>query len=132
MPEFSPTARQNPSILVVEDLESTREFVSFILRKQGYHVLLAKDGKTGLSLSVDKQPDLLLVDILLPGMDGYSLCSRIKQDPALKRQKIILFSALNAQANKLKAEESGADAFLEKPVEPARLLSVIKSLLSPS
>jgi CheY-like chemotaxis protein len=123
-----PEPRKKPLVLVVDDLDSTRELMGFILRKQGFDVLFAKDGKTAVGLAAERKPAVVLLDILMPGVDGFTVCEQIKAQPL--PPKIVLFSALNAQSDKNKAREAGADAFLEKPVESAALLAMLTSILA--
>lgn len=124
-----PVLPKKRSILVVDDIESTREFVSFLLRNEGYEVYSARDGRSALELAAANRPELVILDVLMPGLDGYTVCRQLKAQPA-PRLKVIMFSALNSQADKMKAQEAGADAFMEKPVESAKLLSLVKSTLA--
>ena len=125
-----PDTPRKITVLVVDDLDSTREFIGYILQQGGYKVINARDGKSALQCAEENNPDVILLDVLLPGLDGYSVCSQMKNHPFLKNRKVIIFSALNSEADKHKAREVGADAFLEKPVESAKLLTVIKSVLT--
>lgn len=125
-----PPAPRKKSVLVVDDLESTRELVGLILQGAGYEVHHAKDGKTALAAAEKLCPHAVLLDILMPQVDGFTVCKQIKEHPRLAGVKVILFSALNSQADKYRAEEMGADAFLEKPVEGEKLLDLLKSVLA--
>lgn len=123
-----PALPQKRTILVVDDIESTREFVSFLLRNEGYEVATASDGRSALDAVAANRPELVILDVLMPGLDGYAVCRQLKAQAA--RLKVILFSALNSPLDKKKAQEAGCDAFMEKPVETAKLLSLVKNTLA--
>jgi CheY-like chemotaxis protein len=116
-------------ILVVDDIDSTREFVGYFLQHAGYDVVFAKEGRSAVESALTHRPDLIVLDVIMPGLDGYTVCRQLKSQPSM-RSKIILFSALNSLADRAKAEEAGCDSFLEKPVEPSKLLSLIQTLLA--
>ena len=110
------------TILVVEDSEVNRELLSHILLKQGYRVLQTDNGRSALKVLEENQPDLLLLDIVMPDMDGYSLCSRIKQNKQTCDIPVIFISALDGVENKLTGFELGCVDYITKPFQAAEVL----------
>ncbi len=119
-----------PKILVVEDDESVRDFLNTVLDSMGFNVALAVDGRAGLNAVQANPPDLVLLDVMLPEIHGYSVCHQIKTDPALKDVKVLILSAKAFPADRRQAESVGADGFMSKPVDPTELVNTIKALLS--
>ena len=117
-------------ILVVEDDESTRELLKIIMNNAGFQVAVAADGQQGLNAIKADPPDLVLLDIMLPEVHGYSVCHQVKSDPKLKHIKILMLSAKAFPADRHQAEQVGADAFMSKPVNPVELVQMVKSLLA--
>lgn len=116
-------------ILVVEDDEATRELLKHVLSGAGHAVSAAEDGRKGLDAVAQAAPDLIVLDIMLPEVHGFSVCHRVKSDPKTRGVKILMLSAKSFAADRRQAEEAGADGFLAKPVNPAELLQAIKNLL---
>jgi two-component system phosphate regulon response regulator PhoB len=116
-------------LLVVEDDEATRELLSHILTNEGYEVCKAEDGRKGLDAVALENPALIVLDIMLPEVHGYSVCHQVKTNPATKGIKVLMLSAKSFSADRRQAEEAGADGFLAKPVNPVELLQAIKNLL---
>ncbi len=117
------------NILVVEDDDSTREFLLHILGAAGYKVREAADGKAGLEAVARETPDLIVLDIMLPEVHGYSVCHQVKNNPATRHVKVLMLSAKSFAADRRQADEAGADGFLAKPVNTQDLLHHIKTLL---
>ena len=117
-------------ILVVEDNEPSRDVLSRRLERRGHRVLLAPDGLQGVSVAHAEQPDLILMDLGLPGIDGFEATSRLKGDAATRHIPIIVLSAHAMTNDRDLALASGSDDFDTKPVGFDRLLSKIESLLS--
>ncbi|HOW27556.1 MAG TPA: response regulator [Elusimicrobiota bacterium] len=117
-------------ILITEDDESTRDLLKHIIESAGHTVTTAADGKQGLSAVVNDQPDLVVLDVMLPEVHGYSVCHQIKSNEILKNIKVMILSAKSFPADKRQAEEVGADAFLSKPPDPSELLATIQRLLN--
>lgn len=116
-------------ILLVDDEIELAEFVKIRLEANNYEVLMAHDGKTALDLVKKENPDLLILDLMLPKMDGYKVCGLLKRDSRYAKIPIIMFSA-KAQDDDVKlAMEVGAEAYVMKPFEPALLLSKIAELI---
>ena len=118
-------------ILVIEDEPSLLEAVTFMLKHAGYTLLIASDGREGLKLAQQEQPDLILTDLLLPGMNGYEICSFLKQDVRYQRIPILMWSASKVQEkDATTAKECGADEFVIKTLGPQELLQKIERLLA--
>ncbi|HOW27396.1 MAG TPA: response regulator [Elusimicrobiota bacterium] len=121
-------AQRPPSILVVDDSGFTRELMTLFLRQRGYDVRLANDGTTALNMLIIHRPDIVLLDIAIPGIDGFSLCRKIREDAILREIKVILFTAMDYGDNAEKARQAGADAYLSKPIVHENLLAALKSV----
>ena len=117
-------------ILVVDDEEGNRRLLREILEPQGYEVLEAADGEEALAALAERAPDLVLLDLMMPRRDGYSVCREIKSDPRTRLVPVIILTTLDEMQDKLKAIELGADDFLNKPFHTIELTTRIRSLLS--
>ena len=116
-------------ILVVDDEPDIVTVISKVFRDNGYEVITADDGQEALEKAKTEKPDLILLDLMLPIMDGYKVCGLLKNDTRYAKIPIILFTA-KAQENDIKlGEEVGADAYITKPFESEILLSKIKELI---
>jgi len=122
--DFMPTR-----ILIVDDTELNLKMVSAILTKDGYEVITARNGFEALEVIKLTPPALAILDVMMPDMDGYTLCRRLRQTPATAKIPIIVLTALSGVEDKIKAFDSGADDFLAKPFEPQELRARIKVLL---
>ena len=116
-------------ILVVDDDRIIVEILSQSLTLAGYEVATAADGEEGLQLTRELRPDLVLLDVMMPKLDGYAVCQQLKEDPETQLIPIIILTALTDRDDKLKALEVGADEFIRKPPDRQELLIRIKSLL---
>ncbi len=103
-------------ILIVDDEPDIREFVSYNLAKRGYIVVSAADGISGYELAVKFEPDLILLDILMPGLNGYETCMKLRENPLFEKTQIVFLSALNQSYAKDLGFKMDADAYLTKPV----------------
>ena len=117
------------TILVVDDTSQNVKVLDAILSPRGYTVVSAASGAEALQKVQSDVPDLILLDILMPGMSGYEVAQRLRADPTTRLLPIVMVTALGAQEEKVKAIESGADDFLTKPVNQLELLARVKSLL---
>ena len=119
-----------PKILLVEDNEMNRDMLSRRLQRRGFVVTCAVDGRQGLDFARSEKPDLILMDMSLPVVDGWTATRRLRADPELRSIPVIALTAHAMPADEQQAREAGCDDFDTKPVELARLLSKIESLLS--
>src|SRR5450631_2478296 len=116
-------------VLVVEDNPANMKLTSLLLRRAGHRVLPAVDAETGLRLAHDEQPDLILMDIQLPDMDGLAATAILKQDPVTEAIPIIALSALAMKADKERSQAAGCDAYIVKPLRYKELYAVMDHLL---
>ena len=119
-------------ILLVEDNEMNRDMLSRRLRRKGFEVLLATDGEDGVSQARVGAPDVILMDMSLPTMDGWTAAKLLKSETGTRNIPIIALTAHAMQGDRDKAMESGCDEYETKPVNLARLLSKIEMLTRPS
>lgn len=117
------------TILIIEDSQENLDLLVYFLKPQGYNIITVKDGLSGLQKVEETHPDIILLDIMLPKMDGYEVCERVKKNPKTKSIPIIILTALKDLKDKVRALEVGADDFLTKPFENIELLARVKSLL---
>ena len=116
-------------ILVVDDQRSNVEMMAGVLRARGYDVVTAADGEQALAQVRAMAPDLVVTDILMPQMDGYELCRKLREHSGTALLPVVLVTSLDAQAERIKGLEAGADDFLSKPVEWEELFARVRSLL---
>jgi len=119
----------NKQILIVEDEEAIREMVADALQRAGYECREAGSAEQGLSMIADAQPDLILLDWMLPGISGIELARRLKRDEATRDLPIILLTARGEEEDKIGGLESGADDYVTKPFSTRELLARIKAVL---
>ena len=117
---------QQTSVLIIEDEENISEAIQYNLRQNGYQVLAAKDGLKGLGIIENQRVDLLILDIMLPGMDGLDVCKEIRKT---SNMPIIMLTAKIEESNKVVGLELGADDYVTKPFSMSELLARVKSLL---
>ena len=113
-------------VLVVEDHEDNRRIVRDLLTSTGYEVIEALTGVEGVAMAASHLPDLILMDIQLPGLDGYEATRRIKANPALRAIPIIAVTSYALSGDDVKAREAGCDAYVTKPFSPRALLAKIR------
>jgi two-component system, cell cycle response regulator DivK len=116
-------------ILVVEDQADNRQILRDLLGSAGYDVIEAEDGQAGLALVKRQRPDLILMDIQLPLMDGYEAMRRIKTDPELQSIPIIAVTSYALSGDEDKARAAGCDGYVTKPFSPRQLLAKVKEYL---
>jgi len=119
-----------PKILLVEDNEMNRDMLSRRLVRNGFEVVIAVDGQQGLAMATSESPDVILMDMSLPVMDGWEATRRVKADPATKSIPVIALTANALVEDRERAMAAGCDDFDTKPVELPRLLEKIRAHLS--
>jgi two-component system alkaline phosphatase synthesis response regulator PhoP len=117
------------TILLVDDEEDILEFLSYNLRKEGYTVYTALNGPDGIALAKAHHPQLIILDVMMPGMDGMETCTLMRQDATLKEAVIIFLTARSEDYSQIAGFDAGADDYVAKPVRPKVLMSRIKALL---
>ena len=116
-------------VLVVEDNHNILISIEFLLQNAGYAVITANDGVRGWAALEDHQPDLVVLDIMLPALDGFALCRRLRATAALKATKVLILSARGHDAEIEKGLQLGADAYMRKPFGTRELLDTVARLL---
>ncbi|HVJ69802.1 MAG TPA: response regulator [Caulifigura sp.] len=116
-------------ILIADDNLQNRELLEAYLADDGHEILMAADGKQTIDVAFDKEPDLILLDIMMPKLSGYEVCEKLKSDSRTKNIPILMVTALRDMADIEKAVAAGADDFLSKPVHRIELKTRVKSLL---
>jgi two-component system, cell cycle response regulator DivK len=119
-----------PKILLVEDNEMNRDMLSRRLQRKGYEIVLALDGQSGVEMSQTQAPDLVLMDMSLPVLDGWEATRRLKTDASTRHIPVIALTAHAMSSDRERALEAGCDDYDTKPVELPRLLAKIEALLS--
>jgi two-component system cell cycle response regulator len=116
-------------ILVIDDIEANVRLLEAKLTAEYYEVLSASDGPTGLAIAAAEHPDIVLLDVMMPGMDGFEVCRRLKDDPLTRHIPVVLVTALDGRADRIAGLEAGADEFLNKPIDDVMLFSRVRSLV---
>lgn len=120
---------ERPKILVVDDHPSSRMTAVALLSVEGYNVLEAESGIAALACVAEADPDLILLDVMMPGMDGYEVCRQLKQDEQTRLIPVVFVTALNDRRARLRGIEAGGDDFLTKPFDQLELSARVKSLV---
>jgi DNA-binding response OmpR family regulator len=116
-------------LLIVEDEKDMMEMLTFRLEAAGFEVIQAYDGQEGLDKAYSQNPDLILLDLMLPRVDGYKVCRELKSDVKYKKIPIAILTARASEKEKKLGMECGAEAYIIKPFEPGELMDKIKELL---
>jgi DNA-binding response OmpR family regulator len=117
-------------ILIIEDDISTSQFLSYTMEHEGYQVLAALDGIEGLKKALTENPDLIVLDIMLPGLDGFELCHRLRAYAPTADIPVLMLSAKAQDADKSAAFKMGANYYIVKPANPARIVDAVKNMLN--
>src|SRR5574341_2603155 len=117
-------------ILVIDDDPETLKFLNLILSRMGYQVLTAKDGIQALDMAHSENPGLIVLDVMLPGLDGYEVARSLRRHPETALTPILMFTVKSLVEDKLAGYEAGVDIYLTKPVHPVELQANIKALLA--
>jgi two-component system alkaline phosphatase synthesis response regulator PhoP len=116
-------------ILLVDDEEDILEFLSYNLKKEGYRVLTAENGQKGVQLAVEHRPDLIILDVMMPGMDGVETCNMLRQHTHTKETMIVFLTARSEDYSQIAGFDAGADDYIAKPIRPKVFVSRVKALL---
>ncbi|MBI5017516.1 MAG: response regulator [Deltaproteobacteria bacterium] len=117
------------TILIIEDNEQNRYLATFLLEKHGFRVVEAVDGPSGLVLASDRPPDLVLLDIQLPQMDGYEVARRLRAQPVLRAVPIVAVTSYAMPGDREKALAAGCDGYVEKPINPDTFVAQVAAFL---
>lgn len=116
-------------ILLVDDEQDILDLIGFNLEKEGFEVQTANNGRTALELARKSTPDLVLLDVMMPGMDGMETCRELRDDPVLKNVLVAFLTARNEDYSQIAGFDAGADDYIAKPIKPRVLVSRVKALL---
>ena len=116
-------------ILIADDNQNIREALTYLLEDEGYSLQVAKDGADTLQKVREWLPDVLLLDVMMPEINGYDVCRMIKNDPALQKTYIIMLTARGQASEQALGKKAGADEYIVKPFSPVDILSKIKNIL---
>ncbi|RZJ17290.1 MAG: PleD family two-component system response regulator [Brevundimonas sp.] len=116
-------------ILVVDDVEANVRLLEAKLTLEYYDVLTCQDGPTAIALAASEAPDIILLDVMMPGMDGFETCRRLKEDPATSHIPVVLVTALDGREDRVRGLDAGADDFLTKPLDDVILMARLRSLV---
>jgi two-component system, cell cycle response regulator DivK len=119
------------NILIIEDNEQNLYLESFILEKHGHVVIAAQDGGQGIQLAEQSRPELILLDIQLPVMDGYAVAAELRRNPALARTPIVAVTSYAMAGDKDRILAAGCNGYIEKPINPDTFLSEVLACLAP-
>src|SRR5688572_9976145 len=117
-------------ILIVDDDIDSLKLIGLMLQRQGYEISAAGAGAQAISKALAEAPDLIILDVMMPYMDGYEVCRRLRSDPTTQGIPIIMFTAKTMVDDKVTGFEAGADDYLTKPTHPAELASRVKAVLA--
>jgi two-component system, cell cycle response regulator DivK len=117
-------------ILIVEDTEDNRRIMRDILTDAGYAVMEAYDGRAAVEIAAESKPDLILMDIHLPVLNGYEAAARIKEDPALHHIPIVAVTSYALSGDEEKARAAGCSGYLAKPFSPRQMLAIVREYLT--
>ena len=119
----------NPTLLLIEDDKNIRELVAYNLEQEGFRILTAPRGDSGLETALRELPQLIILDLMLPGLDGLEVCKALKQNEKTRLTPIIMLTAKGTESDKVVGLELGADDYITKPFSPRELVARIKAIL---
>jgi DNA-binding response OmpR family regulator len=116
-------------VLIVDDEQNIAISVEFLMRREGFDVAVARDGEEGLAAIRASRPDLVLLDVMMPKLDGFQVCKAVRSDPQLASVRIVMLTAKGRQAEIEKGLSLGADAYIPKPFSTSELVAKVNELL---
>ena len=122
----------NKTILIADDEPYLIRSLSYVLQREGYHVESAVDGQEAMSKIETLRPDLVFLDLMLPRLDGFQICRRVKERPDLRSTYVIILTAKGQQEDRQKGFQAGADAFMTKPFSPKEIIDKLRQILGSS
>ncbi len=120
---------KHKTILIVDDEPDILEFLQYNLEKEGYRVFTANNGENGIAIAEKEQPDLIILDIMMPKMDGVEVCRQLRNKPGFKKTLIVFLTAREEDYSQIAALDVGGDDYITKPIRPRVFISRIKALL---
>lgn len=117
------------TVLVIDDEKDLQELVRYNLEKEGFDVILARDGKSGLDIALRHRPDLIVLDLMMPGMDGLEVCRSLRGDERGRQIPLLMLTAKATEADRVVGLELGADDYVTKPFSPRELVARVKAIL---
>lgn len=123
------TSNKNYSLLLVDDEQDILDFLTYNLQKEGYRVFAANNAIDGIKMAREVQPALVLMDVMMPGMDGIEACQILREDPTLKSTIIAFLTSRAEDYSQIAGYKAGADDYIGKPIRPRLLISKVESLL---
>jgi CheY-like chemotaxis protein len=120
---------RTPRVLIVDDARANRQLLEIMLEPEGYELLLATNGEEALAMMERQPPDLVVLDVMMPGMNGYVVTSRIKANPTTRLIPVLVLSSLDDQNSRTHGVGAGADGFLSKPVDRHALCELVRTML---
>lgn len=120
---------RTPHILIVDDEPNIVMSLEFLMRKNGYRVGIARNGTEALAAIAETPFDLVLLDVMMPDVDGYQVCQQLRQDPGRAATKVVFLSAKSRDADVKKGYEAGADLYIAKPFSTRQLMEQVRALL---
>jgi DNA-binding response OmpR family regulator len=127
---MSETIGERPVVLVIDDDEANRKLLNVLLRREGIHPLVFERGEEGLNRLRREAPDLILLDVFLPGEDGFEILERIKSNPKTAHVPVVMFTVLGREKSRRRALEMGACAYVTKPFDMNHTVALIRDLLN--
>jgi CheY-like chemotaxis protein len=115
----------NPTLLVVDDQPELRLLIKLTFSGTGFSVREAADGESALTACAAEVPDVVLLDVMMPGIDGYEVCRQLKSQPRMRNTLVVLMTAGDQATERVRAREAGADFYVPKPFSPAELLQLV-------
>lgn len=123
-----PSAGHKAKVLLVDDEPNILVALEFLVMQQGYDVITANDGEEGLELSIQHEPDIVVLDVMMPGMNGFEVARRIRELSALDHVRIIFLTAKGAQADRFEGYDSGGEVYITKPFDNEHLVNTINEV----